>query len=173
VTDLLSCKPGYDRVGGDMMDSFPCSTISINIVGILQEWNWVIVLNEVITVDVLKEALRKVFLKQPEMDEDWIKQMAEFIMDFFGYEDIVLDNTLTPRDRDIFYILEGSGLLKTEMEETTIHKGKSWRIHYWILSKDRILSLAAKDNGNKCEEGTDEERDLYEGLSENVWSSHK
>ena len=130
-------------------------------------------MKEVITVDVLKEALRKVFLKEPGKDEDWIKQMAEFIMDFFGYEDIVLDNTLTPRDRDIFYILEGSGLLKTEMEETTIHKGKSWRIHYWILNKERIIDIASgKKNDGKDASG-DSDRDLYEGLSENVWSSHQ
>jgi hypothetical protein len=127
-------------------------------------------LKDPITIDALKEALRAIFRGDPGHDEDWIKQMSEFIMDFFGFEDMVLDNTLTPRDRDIFYILETAGLLKTEMEETTIQKGKSWRIHYWVLNRERIMDLTSKkgnEEGSKVPEG---DGTIYEDLSDKVWS---
>ncbi len=122
-----------------------------------------------VTIDALKEALRAVFQGRSGHDEDWVKQMSEFIMDFFGYEDIVLDNTLTPRDRDIFYILETAGLLKTEMEETTIHKGKTWRIHYWILNRDRIKELTARSEP-KEKAKAEGEGSVYADLSDKEWS---
>jgi hypothetical protein len=128
-----------------------------------------VILKDPITIDVLKEALRAVFKGEAGHDEDWIKTMSEFIMDFFGYEDMVLDNTLTPRDRDIFYILETAGLIRTEMEETTIHKGKTWRIHYWTLNRERIKDLTTRSEPVK-EVQQEGEGSIYKDLSEKVWT---
>lgn len=123
-----------------------------------------------LTLDEMREALQCAFSSDQGKDGEWIKQMAEFILDFFGFEEYVLDNALTPRDRDIFYILENVGLLKTVMEETTIHKGKTWRIHYWVLNRERISQLLSKAEcvGEPTEENP--EREVYEGLSDRAWT---
>ena len=97
-------------------------------------------MRDVTTVEALKCALQQVFKGSEDYGNDWMENIARFIMDFFGYEDRILDNRLTPRDRDIFYMLEGVGILRTEMEEAAIQKGKIWRIHYWVLNKERIPS---------------------------------
>ena len=123
---------------------------------------------DLITVEVLKEALRNVFHEKEPVEDEWIESIAQFIMDFFGYETRILDNDLTSKDRDIFYMLEGLGVLKTEMEEATIQKGKVWRIHYWILNNQRIVELS-QDKGTKCYDEKCED-DLYNSLSEKIWS---
>lgn len=127
-------------------------------------------MKDVITIENLRTAIRMSLDASVPKDEEWIGQIASFIMDFFGFEERILDNRLTPRDRDIFYMLEGMGLLKTEMEEATIQKGKVWRIHYWILNKERIESLL----NIKPTEGQDasdiiSEGKVYENLSEKAW----
>ena len=106
------------------------------------------------------------------MDEEWVEQIAEFVMNFFGYEERILDNRLTPKDRDVFYMLEGIGLLKTEMEEATIQKGKIWRIHYWILNTERIQELVAEEPDIEKDEDYLKEGSVYENLSDNVWNQH-
>jgi hypothetical protein len=123
-----------------------------------------------LTLEELRSALGSAFSRDHEANDEWIKQMAEFILDFFGFEEYVLDNALTPRDRDIFYILENVGLLKTVMEETTIQKGKTWRIHYWILNREKIRSLYSQPG---VEEGVQQENGdgtIYNGLSDKVWT---
>ena len=64
------------------------------------------------------------------------------------------------------------GVLKAEMEEATIQKGKVWRIHYWILNRDKIASLVRL---KVPEEGAEEifsEGKVYENLSESQWERH-
>lgn len=121
------------------------------------------------TVELLKEALTHVFNENCDIEDDWISNIAQFIMDFFGYEERILDNDLTSKDRDIFYMLEGVDILKTEMEEATIQKGKVWRIHYWILNNDKIKELANKKIDDICDY-PQSEKDLYDSLSDKVWS---
>lgn len=121
------------------------------------------------TVELLREALVHVFHDDCEIEDNWITNISLFIMDFFGYEERILDNDLTSKDRDIFYMLEGVGILKTEMEEATIQKGKVWRIHYWILNNDKIKEIAKKKIKNVCDE-PDRDRDLYDSLSDKIWT---
>lgn len=127
-------------------------------------------LRDMITVGMLIKALRALFNKGDEGEEEWVKQMAIFIMDFFGYEQRVLDNNLTPNDRDIFYMLENSGILRTEMDETTIQKGKIWRIHYWVLNMDRIRELSCDEKEEAEESCNGENGKIYDSLSEKIWS---
>lgn len=126
-----------------------------------------------VTIENLRKALSILFESHEGADKEWIDQIAEFVMDFFGYEDRILDNRLTPRDRDVFYMLEGMGLLKTEMEEATIHKGKTWRIHYWILNTEKIKELLLKNDRMVDGEETIQESSIYENLSEHVWNQHR
>ena len=126
-------------------------------------------MQDVMTVELLKEALSHVFHEDCEIEDDWISNIAQFIMDFFGYEERILDNDLTSKDRDIFYMLEGVGLLKTEMEEATILKGKVWRIHYWILNNDKIKEIANKKSEDICAD-PDRDKELYDSLSDKIWA---
>src|SRR2546425_10136843 len=76
--------------------------------------------------------------------------MAQHVLNFFGYSERIIDNVLEPEDRDAFYMLEDSGILTTEREETTLYDGREWRIHYWMFRKERI---AGRSQAPKAEEG--------------------
>lgn len=86
-------------------------------------------------------ALRATLGKRGMPDEE-IRILAEYVLSFFGFETEVIDNNLDVADRDVFYMLEEEGLLGTRQEEVLIKKGKTWRIHYWVLRVDRIKALA-------------------------------
>ena len=71
--------------------------------------------------------------------------IAGHILNFFGFNERIIDNVLEPDDRDTFYMLEDSGILETERDETTLYDGREWRIHYWMFRKDRIHQLAREE----------------------------
>jgi uridine phosphorylase len=129
-------------------------------------------LKDLVTIDELRPAIQRSLDTASAQDKDCIDQIALFVMDFFGYEERILDNRLTPRDRDIFYMLEGMGLLKTEMEEATIQKGKVWRIHYWILNTEKIANLVKIPEAVEEPENSQSEGKVYENLSESQWDMH-
>ncbi len=124
----------------------------------------------VVTMQQVESALRRTLGKKGMSDED-VKRMAEYLMSFFGYTDEVIDNRLTPEDRDVFYMLEEEGLLTTTQEEVLLKKGKLWRIHYWILKKDQIIRLAAAAEEGKAEAAVPE--DVYDQLSDEEWARHR
>ncbi len=124
----------------------------------------------VVTMQQVEKALKKTVGKKGMSDPE-IKNLAEYVMSFFGYTDEVIDNKLTSEDRDVFYMLEEEGLLTTTQEEVLLRKGKLWRIHYWILKKDQIIRLARADDEEV--ESRDEAADVYEQVSDEEWSRHK
>jgi hypothetical protein len=124
----------------------------------------------VVTMQQVEKALKKTVGKKGMSDPE-IKNLAEYVMSFFGYTDEVIDNKLTSEDRDVFYMLEEEGLLTTTQEEVLLKKGKLWRIHYWILKKDQIIRLAKADEAGVKEK--DEAADVYEQISDEEWSRHK
>ncbi|MGA1819524.1 MAG: DUF6015 family protein [Thermoplasmatota archaeon] len=130
-------------------------------------------MHELVTIENLRTALSKLFDQVEGTDQEWVEQIAEFVMDFFGYEERILDNRLTPKDRDVFYMLEGLGLLKTEMEEATIQKGKIWRIHYWILNTEKIKELVKELPEMEQDDEFMKEGSVYDNLSDMVWSQHR
>jgi DNA-binding transcriptional regulator PaaX len=75
---------------------------------------------------------------------------------------------LEPEDRDAFYMLEDSGLLTTEREETTLYDGREWRIHYWLFKKDRIIDLVRRANA-KEKSLMDTHQSVYSDVPEEVW----
>jgi len=129
-------------------------------------------LKDLVTLENMRTALSRVLDRGQGADDEWVEQIAQFVMDFFGYEERILDNRLTPRDRDVFYMLEGMDLLKTEMEEATIQKGKIWRIHYWILNRDRIKELVKEVPEMERDDNYMKEGNIYEKLSEESWNHH-
>lgn len=79
------------------------------------------------------------------IDREEARRDAMYVLDIFGFEDRIIDNMLNPDDRQLFYILEEEGMVKTGREETTLYDGRTWRTHYWILKKDTILRYANEE----------------------------
>ena len=120
-----------------------------------------------ITIPQMEKALLKTLGKKG-MTEKEIKELASYIMSFFGFDDSIIDNKLTSKDRDVFYMLENEGILKTFQDEVSIQKGKLWRIHYWVLNKRKILALTKEEKKKKGQEF----KDIYEGVSDDDWAKH-
>ena len=122
-----------------------------------------------LTVDDLTKAIRNSIKNDVRsMPEEEAKEMAQHVMNFFGYSERIIDNILEPEDRDAFYMLEDSGLLTTEREETTLYDGREWRIHYWIFKKDKILDLV-KTKGKRFDPIVEEAMSVYEEIPDDVW----
>ena len=124
----------------------------------------------VVTMQQVEAALRKTVGRKGMTDEE-IKNLADYLMSFFGYTDEVIDNRLTSEDRDVFYMLEEEGLLTTTHEEVLLKKGKLWRIHYWILKKDQIIRLA--NSTESSEEKKEDAGAVYDQISDEEWARHK
>jgi len=122
----------------------------------------------IITIDEFKAALQNKLGKKG-ISPEHIDKLAEYIMNFFGFNDYVEDNKLKTKDRDVFYMLEEEGFLTTSREEVTLQKGKVWRIHYWILKKKQILKYAEE---SETEEKVDEFA-IYGDLEDDVWHRHE
>jgi hypothetical protein len=122
----------------------------------------------VITVQDVERALMNTLGKKG-MEEKEVKKLAEYVMNFFGFEDTISDNLLKAKDRDVFYTLQDVGILTTFQDQITIKKGKIWRIHYWVLKKRDILRLA-----NQVDEVKEEEDyAIYDDISNDVWTRNK
>ncbi len=110
---------------------------------------------EIVTYEILYTVLKK--LLGNKLEEEDIKKLTDYVINFFGYSDRIIDNVLTPADRDVFYTLEEFGIVKPYEEEITISKGKLWRIHYWMYRKDKIEELLHKKEDKRKEEESPEE----------------
>ena len=120
----------------------------------------------VVTLETLIRAFRNT-LGRKGMSEEDINKIADYILSFFGYEEEIIDNKLTSEDRDVFYMLEEEGLLGTREEETQLKKGKSWRIHYWVLKTDTINMYANLPDVRTEKES---EASIYDKISEESWN---
>ncbi len=120
---------------------------------------------DIITLPTIHRALSNTVGKRGLPDED-LDHLAEYVMNFFGYSDYVIDNALSSEDRDIFYMLEEEGILTTAREEVSLLKGKMWRIHYWILKKRQIHGLAADALPVDL---SPVEESVYETIDSSVW----
>jgi hypothetical protein len=130
--------------------------------------------SDVISRYVLAKAIQSSFNKKNEEGEiecDVAEEMAEHVLNFFGFGERIIDNMLKTDDRDIFYMLEDLGILKTEREETTLYDGREWRINYWTLKKKYISDLTEGLDGNICNADHHlNEEELYDELPDDIWS---
>lgn len=122
--------------------------------------------SETLSLDELTIAIRNGIDRDGMPDEE-AKGMAQHILNFFGYSERIIDNILEPEDRDAFYMLEDTGILTTEREETTLYDGREWRIHYWLFKKDRIRSLINAESPQMDE--NERELSIYETLDSESW----
>ncbi len=95
--------------------------------------------------DSLAKAIRRSVGHEGMRPED-ARSIAAHVLNFFGFNERIIDNVLEPDDRDTFYMLEDTGILETEWDETTLYDGREWRIHYWMFRKDRIFELARQES---------------------------
>jgi len=115
--------------------------------------------SDIIRRDTLYKLLRSI-LSPEEMDDNDIRELTEYILKIFGFDDFVVDNMLTPVDRDIFYYLESKGIFKMEEEEVTLYKGKPWRIHYWVFKRD----LLKRNNFEKEKKNDEDLKKMYDKI---------
>ncbi len=118
---------------------------------------------DIITVEELSLAMqRRIGEDKEEADHD-----ALFILNLFGFEERLIDNILDPESRQLFYMLEGEGIVTPVREETTLYDSREWRIHYWALKTDYIRYL----NNHTIEKEKEVDHDIYSELSEDIWVS--
>src|SRR2546425_12976655 len=67
-------------------------------------------------------------------------------------------------------MLEDSGILTTEREETTLYDGREWRIHYWMFRKERIAELV---EAQKAKEEAEKMGAVYDDVPEDFWASRQ
>jgi hypothetical protein len=123
--------------------------------------------DNILTMNKLTRAIQNSMQTHKIREED-AERMAEHMLNFFGYTDRIIDNILQPDDRDVFYIMEDTGILTTEREETTLYDGREWRINYWLLRTSKIQELL--NTIPKKKPGNSEDDDsVYEELPDEVW----
>ncbi len=125
----------------------------------------------IITIDVFAKAIQN-GLSRPRrtLSFEEATMTAMHILNFFGFGDRIIDNMLEPEDRDTFYMLEDLDILETEREETTLWDGREWRIHYWVLNKERIMRLAAGEVEEKVE--VEDIGEVYEEIPDEIWARY-
>ena len=124
-----------------------------------------------ITVDDPTLAIEHSIDSDMKLEHEEAFDLAQHVLNFFGYSNRIIDNVLEPEDRDAFYMLEDSGVLTTEREEITLYDGREWRIHYWLFRNDRIEDLI-KNERPVAEEEAEEEVDIYKDLPREAWFRH-
>ena len=122
-----------------------------------------------LTVEDLTRAIRN-SIDRAGMKDDEARSIAQHVLNFFGYSERIIDNVLEPEDRDAFYLLEDSGILTTEREETTLYDGREWRIHYWMFRKERIAELVQVA---RAREELERVGNVYDDVPEDFWNQRK
>lgn len=125
-----------------------------------------------ITVDNLTLAIENSIDDGNGLSREEAYDLAQHVLNFFGYSDRIIDNVLEPEDRDAFYMMEDAGILFTEREEITLYDGREWRIHYWLFNRDRINTLM--DQKPKVRRHTDETESIYKtAVTDDMWACRK
>ena len=65
-------------------------------------------------------------------------------------------------------MLEEEGFLTTIQEDVHLTKGKTWRVHYWILKTDQISRLAAIPIEEQ--HAKDDPYSVYDKISSDIWA---
>lgn len=124
----------------------------------------------VVTYAEMKSAIK---VADKRMSNEDVELAAQHLLDFFGYNQEIIDNRLDVDDRKAFYVYQELGLVTTRQEEVYIKKHKLWRIHYWELNTRRIKELA--NNGHDEEERIQVGSDGvdYKDVPAEVWTRRK
>jgi Family of unknown function (DUF6015) len=128
------------------------------------------------------QTLTKTLQKKLNISEIEARSYAEIVMDIFGYDDCILDNTLDHADRRLFYRLEAEGILSTRRDEAILSDGTNWRIRYWVFQKNILfpadskkkVKLARTKNKQPAKTLTPyDSNTVYSSLPETAWTTRK
>lgn len=126
--------------------------------------------SSLITTDILAKAIENCISGDGRLTAGQAYDLAEHVLNFFGYEDRIIDNVLEPEDRDPFYQLEDFHILYTGSEEITLYDGREWRIHYWFFNRDMIRHFI--ENPPEPQAKPDESKSVYDNLvTDDMWGS--
>jgi len=122
---------------------------------------------EMITVDILSKALVNALrLRNYSMDYNDALEIAEHILNFFGFEEQIIENVLENDDREILYFLEDLGIIEFRVSTLHTFEGKEWNVSTVHLKKNKISELANQEIEPSSEIEISE---IYEKLPEEVW----
>lgn len=130
---------------------------------------------QLVTLHVLTKAIKT----KLDIDENEAKRYAEIVLDFFGYDDCIIDNILEHKERLLFYRLESEGILNTRREEIILDDGRNWRIHYWMLQKTIIFHPEMEKNRKPIRKKNRDtplispQSNVYSSLPEKAWATRK
>jgi Family of unknown function (DUF6015) len=110
------------------------------------------------------EMLTRAISKKVGVDDEMAGQITLRVLNYFGFEDSIIDNALDQDDRRLFYFLQDVALLKTDWEEAILPSGRTWRIFYWSLNNENIASIATDIEMIKAQQG------IYETLPADIWT---
>jgi hypothetical protein len=129
----------------------------------------------IITLKIMSKAIaNRIGIKKEKAE-----QIAELIMDIFGYDNRIIDNVLNPEDRQLLYMLESEGLISTGRDEQRLHDGREWLTHYWELNKGVIIKYANNLYKNKIKNNkysldkNNKNINIYSTLTEDMWINRK
>ncbi len=111
-----------------------------------------------VTIDKLSRAIRKRLKLGPEE----AGQLSQRVMNYFGFENFIVDNALDQPDRQLFYRLHDAGLLRTSWETILLLSGKHWRIFYWELNEGDLERIIRETEATMQEP-------LYNSLPDDYW----
>jgi len=97
------------------------------------------------------------------------EELANNILKFFGYNDTIIDNILQPEERNMFYMMEDWGILRTEREDTTLYDGREWRINYWYFQRKIFNDMMQKTQQKDEEERFYEEFFKNDEMAAEIW----
>jgi hypothetical protein len=130
---------------------------------------------EIITIYEMTKAIEN----KIGMDTEEAEKIAHLILDTFGYESRIIDNILTPNERQIFYMLQSEGFLTTSRERSRLHDGREWMTHYWKLQRKTIYICAHNGHVHTIQKPVKKEKILkkkesvYTQLTDDMWTMRK
>jgi hypothetical protein len=130
---------------------------------------------EIITIHEMTKAIKN----KIGMDIEEAEKIAHLILDTFGYESRIIDNILSPNERQIFYMLQAEGFLSTSRERSRLHDGREWMTHYWKLQRTIIYNCAHTSPKQPLEKTVKKSKprrkkeSVYTQLSDDMWTTRK
>ncbi|MGC9124410.1 MAG: DUF6015 family protein, partial [Thermoplasmata archaeon] len=94
-------------------------------------------------------------------------KIGEHILNFFGFEDQIIENGLENDDREILYFLENLDLVEFKVSTLNTYEGKEWNVSTVHLKDKKIFEFA-----NRGIEASKEIEisEIYEKLPEEAWA---
>ncbi len=120
---------------------------------------------EIILMVVTRDKLKVAIQNALEVSPDEALDMADRVLRYFGYENVIVDNAIDSEDRKLFYRLHDAALLNSNVDSEILPSGKSWRIFYWEIDAREVERNLKKERKGK--------EVPYENLPDEAWWSPK